>query len=45
MLQNDGVAKEWKSLSNKTLALYKSLLPDERANAFTGDVKVIKAIN
>lgn len=44
LLQKESIEKDWKSLANKTLALYKSLLPDKRANQFTSDTNVIKAI-
>ena len=44
LFQKESIEKDWKSLANKALALYKSLLPDQRANQFTSDINVIKAI-
>lgn len=42
---NDRTKAEWKRTASKVLWLYKSLLPDEKANNFTTDMQLIKAIS
>jgi len=45
ILTDDKTKAEWKRTASKTLWLYKSLLPDQRANDFTADMQLIKAIS
>ncbi len=44
IMRKDLTKKDWKTIANRALLLYKSLLPDERANQFTREINLLKTI-